>query len=237
MAISFRAKGESPGANSASCVIVKPVGLTEGDLMLAQVVGMSAAPQGAHTAPGGWVGIRQDGTTQPVSSLFWKIADAADVTASDFTFTATGATSNGGAISAWYDSDGAMAVDAHNGTFAGSTTTIISAPITPSVADCMILMFCAAANNFFISAYAIATDNPSTWTERYERNLDVTFDLSLAVGSATRPETTSTGNGTATVSSSVNVIGQLVALSPAVVAGGLQILGSRFLRGLKNFDR
>ena len=98
MAVTFRSYGSSPGANSESCVITKPAGLEVGDLMIAQVVGQDTTSYDitTFTAPENWTSIRQDdyisgGLHMTGSALFWKIADAADVAASDFTFTATGA--------------------------------------------------------------------------------------------------------------------------------------------------
>lgn len=218
MTITFRAKGESPGADSDSCVIVKPVGLTEGDLMVAQVVARNATTLGVFTAPGGWTSIRQDHQNDKLASaLFWKIASAADVSASDFTFTATDGLSNRGAITAWYDGDGAISVDADNGQ--GNTSQTVTSPaITPSVANCLILLYCGIGGNLTVSAYAIATDNPASWTERYDLPTDLAGDLGLSVASAARPETTSTGNGTATAESPVDNTGQLVALSPPLVS-------------------
>ncbi len=232
-AITFRAAGQSPGANSATCVIVKPVGLTVGDLMIAQVVGMSAGAQ-THATPAGWTKIRQDGTNQPASSLFWKIADGVDVAAADFTFTVTGATSSRGAIVAFYNTNPSAPINANNGQLNASTLTVTSPGITPSEANCMLLLFCAYGNDDTFSGYAIATDNPS-WTERYDLPSNLTFDLGLAVATAPRPETSATGNGTATATPfTANNTGQLIAIAP-LSAAGQQILGSRYLRGLKNF--
>src|SRR4030042_2346858 len=114
MTVSFRYYGQSPGENSTYCIIVKQVGLTVGDLMVAQIVGtdsQAGGNLGAFTAPENWASIRQDtylyGGNTPIlaSALFWKIADAADVAATNFTFTATNATSNRGTITAIYGHD------------------------------------------------------------------------------------------------------------------------------------
>jgi len=216
MTVTYRSVGVSPGADNTSCVIVKPAGLAVGDLMIAQVVGRVEAHE-AFTAPGGWTGIRQDfiEVYDPVSALFWKIADAADVAASDFTFTAPNAVSNRGAITAWYGHDPTTPINANNGQFNDASTTVTSPGITPSVANCMILLFCAIGDNNTQSAYAIADDNPASWTEAYDLSSDLAADLGLSLGYATRPETSATGNGTATTSASDQNIGQLVAIAPA----------------------
>lgn len=212
--------GESPGADSDSCVIVKPANLAVGDFMGAQVIGRGIALDTA-TSPGGWTFIRQDYDSVQLftfSALFWKIADAADVAASDFTFTATGASSNRGIIVALTGHDATTPVNAHNGQGNAAVTTVTSPEIIPSVANCMILLFCGIGDNNTQSGYAITNDNPASWTEAYDLPSDLASDLGLSLGYALRPETTATGNGTATTSAADLNTGQLVAIAPAVAA-------------------
>ncbi|MBU2249582.1 MAG: hypothetical protein KKD77_22740 [Gammaproteobacteria bacterium] len=218
MAVAQRSVGQSPGADSTSCVIVKPVGLEVGDLMVAQVVGGRNDPMGAHTAPANWTEIRQDATVDAVlmlrTSLWWKIADSDDVAASNFTFTATDAESNRGTITAWTGHDAATPINANNGQFNTASTTVTSPGITPSVANCMICLFCGINDNNTQSGYAIVTDNPASWSEAYDLPSDLTRDLGLSLGYALRPETSATGNGTATTSGSDWSTGQLIAIAP-----------------------
>jgi hypothetical protein len=188
--------------------------------MIAQVVGRGSNTTSAFTPPANWDFIRHDNyaaTTDTGSSLFWKIADADDVAASDFTFTATGATSNRGTITAWYYSGG-ISINASEGQANVASITVTSDGLTPSVADCMICLFCAIADDNTQSSYAIANDNPASWTEAYDLNSDLTYDLGLSVGYARRLETSATGNGTATTSGSDANVGQLVAIAPVSVA-------------------
>jgi PKD repeat protein len=226
--VTFRSYGSSPGVNGTSCVILKPAGLTVGDLMIAQVVGSdpnytSGGDLGTFTAPSGWASIRQDnkpigagsGGIGLASALFWKIAVQADVDATSFTFTATNATSNRGAITAWYGQDPTTPINANNGQGNGPPSTTVTSPGITPVANCMILLFCGIYDNNAQSNYAIATNNPSPWAEAYDLNSDLTYDLGLSVGYATRPQTTATGNGTATTSGSAENTGQLVAIRPA----------------------
>jgi hypothetical protein len=211
--IVFRSFGQSPGANSTTCVIAKPAGLTVGDLMIAQVVSKSSGT--AVTAPSGWTQIRQDVSGTSVrSALFWKIATSSDTSATDFTFT-TGKESNGGAITAWYGHDPTTPIDANNGQGNAASTTVTSPGITPSAANCVILMICGVGDRNTQSNYAIATDNPPSWTEQYDLQTNAGSKCALALGSATRPQTSATGNGTATTSASTANVGQLVAIRPA----------------------
>jgi hypothetical protein len=221
MTVALRSVGQSAGADSTSCVIVKPVGLAVGDLMIAQVVGTSTgAIPTTFTSPAGWTGIRQDvGGTAYVESirtaLFWKIADATDVAATNFTFTATGAASNRGTITAWTGHDPTTPINANNGQGNTYSITVTSPTITPSVANCMILLFCGICDNDTQSGYAIVTSNPASWSEAYDLPSNLACDLGLSLGYALRPETSATGNGTATTSASDVNTGQLVAIAPA----------------------
>ena len=223
MAITIRSVGVSPGANGTSCVIVKPVGLTVGDLMFAQVVGAeNGGNLGTFTDPVDWTTIRQDNASPSYSrygtALFWKIADSGDVSASNFTFVATGADSNGGAITAFTAGtfDSTTPINANSGQYATFSDTATAPTITPSVADCMILLACHCGDNLAFSGYAIATSNPASWSEAYDIPLNLVGDIGLAMGYAIRAETTATGNGTATVNKTTTYIfGQLVAIAPA----------------------
>lgn len=214
----LRSVGESPGVASTTCVVVKPAGLTVDDLMVAHIYfkghGSGDPP---IAAPGGWTDIRQDSVyiSFHTAALFWKIADAADVAAADFTFTGEDAL-NLGAISAWTGHDAITPINANNGQGNEASTTVTSPAITPSVANCAILLFCAVANDNTQSAYAIATSDPGL-DEAYDFLTTAKTDCAIAMAEEIRPETTSTGNGTATTSSSAVNIGQLIAIAPVSV--------------------
>ena len=218
MTVALRSVGQSPGADSTSCVIVKPVGLAVGDLMVAHIVGRPASTVtlGDFTPPASWTAIRKDGgdaAGRIGSALFWKIAVQADVDATNFTFTIANASSNRGTITAWTGHNATTPINANNGQYNAASTTITSPEITPSVADCMICLLCSLQDNYTVSAYAIATSNPASWSEAYDLPSNLAYDTGLSMGYALRPETTATGNGTATITSAIN-IGQLVAIAP-----------------------
>jgi len=217
-----RSVGVSPGANTNSCVVVKPVGLAVSDLMVAHISfrGSDAIP--SVSAPEGWQTTQSTPFQTNVigylrSSLWWKIAVQADVDATNFTFTggAAASFSNRGAIAAWTGHNPTTPIGASNGQGNAASTTVTSPGITPSVANCMILLFTAIDDNNTQSAYAIATSNPASWSEAYDLPSDLTYDIGLSMGYALRPETSATGNGTATTSASDANIGQLVAIAPA----------------------
>ena len=223
MAVALRSVGVSPGADSDTCVIDKPAGLSVGDLMIAHVSVHrgNSTPSVVETLLG-WTLIRQDadddGSHGIRSALFWKIADSGDTPESDFTFDLAAARANIGAISAWTGHDPVTPINANNGQYQDSST-VTSPAITPSVASCMICLFCAASDNNTFSSYAIATSNPGSWNEAYDINSAAGYDSCAAMANAIRPETTSTGNGTASASGRDPNIGQLVAIAPAGAAG------------------
>ena len=213
MAVALRSVGVSPGSHWGDSVIVKPVGLAEGDLMIAHIV---QGDTKTVTPPANWTSIREDvRTTLVTSSLFWKIADGDDVAAADFTFGMDVADTSRAAISAWTGHEPDTPINADNGQGNADSTTVTSPAITPSVANCMVLMFCAVEDDNTHSTYAIADDNPGGWTEAYDLLTGLGGDCSLAMGYVIRPETSATGLGTATTSASDANVGQLVAIAPA----------------------
>ncbi len=231
MAVIFRSKGESPGASSTSCVIAKPAGLAVGDLMIAHIL-HRGGETGPPTPPEvSWTQFQHNHsgfTPGRASTLFWKIADQDDVDAASFTFTVENEV-NLGAISAWYGHESTTPINASNGQHNASSTTVTSLEITPSVANCMILMYCAVWNDNTHSNYAIATNNPASWDERYDFLTIEGTDGAIAMGSALRPETSATGNGTATSSASVISVGQLVAIAPLTGTDWTKSLSDSFV--------
>jgi len=217
MAVEVRSVGVSPGASgSTTCVIVKPVGLAVGDLMTAQIQSLVVSVE-TTTPPEGWDLIERTYAGIALESeLFYKIADSDDAAATDFTFTLSKAASQRGAIVAWTGHDSDSPINASNGLGTDAlSTTVTSSSITPTVADCMILMHCGIYDNNTQSNYAIADDDPGGWVEAYDLPSNLTNDLSLSMAYALRSETTNTGLGTATTSAADRNIGQLVAIAPA----------------------
>ncbi|HUV55816.1 MAG TPA: hypothetical protein VMV84_01155 [Dehalococcoidales bacterium] len=220
MAIALRSVGVSPGANTATCIIVKPAGLTIGDLMVAHVVTRGASV--IQSMPAGFALIRYtDGTVK--GRLCWKIADAADVAAADFTFTYVDATYHLGAISAFTGHDPVTPINASNGDApALQSVTPTSPEITPTVANCLI---CLLVGNNTLSTYlgyAIVNDNPGAWVEAYDFWWDNAVPISMAMGSAKRLQTTATGDGTATSTISGYWVAQLLAIAPGADEGGIE---------------
>ena len=190
--------------------------------MITHITAHSNASQPTVETLLGWTVLRQ---TQGVhqgeyltTGLFWRIATQDDVDGTDYTWTIDNTQNCAllGAISVWTGHDPTSPINASNGQFNEPSTTITSPAITPSVADCMICLFCGVSGDNTQSNYAIADDDPGGWLEAYDTSTSTGEDVAIAMGYVIRPETTSTGNGTATSSASDRSTGQLVAISPPV---------------------
>ena len=111
-------------------------------------------------------------------------------------------------------------VDAVN-TNEGTGSSLVISTITPDLPNCLFVIFAGASDPTTIpsvSSYALATNNP-TWTERAENNhTSAGADYAaLAVATATRPETTATGNVTITYGTTPILNGAIViALAPRI---------------------
>lgn len=204
-------------SSGSSVVVTKPTNLTEGDLMIFRVCVDSLVTVSNW---GGFTAIGDEATSaDPTSFLAYKIADASDVVASNFTVTLSGSTNKMGSISRITNADklGSNYIYAE-----GSATNTISPSftgLTPTNHNdsILLLMFWLGANGASgaptISSYAIGTSNPS-WTEVYELSSTTAEDVTASMASATRPETTATGNFTATWSDgSTDSVGQLLAIT------------------------
>lgn len=199
--------------NTGTVTITKPVSLAVGDLMIAGIfVDADNGSSASVSTPSGWTQTNLVDLGGGLSALavFTKTADSADVAASNFTFNGTGSTGNMTMI-------GHIIRLTNWGGYAGNTTAIDTSTATtltmtgltqsPAVASSLYVVFAgrAAAVTVNINSVAIATSNP-TWTERAESGVNApTTKTQFAVYTATRPETTATGNYTITYSSTSNI--------------------------------
>lgn len=205
-------------ANSTSCSPTKPTGLAVGDLMLAHI---TMRRERTLTAPSGWAVVGSESRTISevmTSAIYWKIADSADVLASSWTWSwaSGGNAENICAITAFTGVDTATPIGASGGSTNSSNSTTISAGagITPTTANSMLTIFGTAGGEGAISGYQIATSNPASWTEQYDQNTPLGNDMTMAMASAIRAATTSTGAAQATFSLSRISIGHIVAINP-----------------------
>lgn len=214
---------QSATSEDASVVITKPTGLAVGDLMVAGIwYDNDATGSSIINTPSGWTLEEGFGisTNSSYIAVFSKVADSSDVAASNFTF----ATNNADAS---YHLIGHIVrvtsygiyTDSSTGSATSSTTATVTG-FTPSRANCLLLGFSGVSDTTLrnTSSWALATNDPS-WTERVDTSFsDANRRSSLAVYTATRPETTATGNITVTVSGNTsNRVGAIIiAISPQI---------------------
>jgi hypothetical protein len=192
-----------------SDAVTKPTGLEVGDVLVARVVNEDVVT----TPPTGFTSViaTLGGTIK--SEIFFKVADAGDVAASNFTFSYGGSTNSfihltrligARTVSTVSDSDGQGNIN---------SATITSPGITPTVANSLIMFFAVVddTNTGTIDSYTTAT-SPPVFTEATD---GATTWIAISMAHGLRVQTTNTGNGTASFSAGTkNNIGQLIAISP-----------------------
>ena len=245
-AVTFRSFAQTQAGTATSVVVTKPSGLAVGDIMVGTVA-VTASASGSTNHPSGWTDITGElsgGANQKVRA-FYKIADSADVAASDFTFTGSGTDCIiGGAIYAIIPGGISTVIDAFNSAGYSGTSINIAAGVTPTRASDLYIMLGMAGSiaseiSTGVSSEAIATSNPS-WTNDYDNDNAGTETLPMFGSHATRPEVTPTGNVSFTYANSItggmciliavanhleatvapSVIQQAAAIQEPAIAGG-----------------
>lgn len=217
--------------NGQTIVITKPVSLAVGDLMVAHISGADeASGSNTITAPNGWTTLGNLGVGSSGSAdlyVFYKVADAGDTAATNFTFTNSSGAGlmMAGAIYRITGQGGTPSLQiAIDGDTTNDLTPTFTNTVTPVFADSLLLFLVTAQDNQIsgsVSGYAITTSNP-TWTEQYDiyGTGDTYFgagdgDGLMAGASATRPEVTATGDSTCTfVNFAGNCVGAIVVIPP-----------------------
>jgi len=213
--------------NSGTLIITKPTGLAVGDLLVA---GIYADRDGGFSASlsttSGWTAeANQDtGIGNGAVAVFTKVADSADVAASDFAFSATGSTGQLHMI-------GHLLRFTNYGQRAGVTSAALGGDVTtlpitgftpsPALSDAVYLVFTGRTFGTLPATFvsvAMATSNP-TWTNRAESTVSgSTTSSRFTVYTATRPETTTTGDFTVTFPNTDNIRtgGVAIAFNPRI---------------------
>lgn len=195
-------------AVSDTFTVDKPDGLAVGDLMIG---GLSIRATGTITPPSGFTSIRNSNASTFQMQSFYKIADAGDVAAANFTFTTT-ASDRGYAFMIRITGQGSVPVPTSNGAN-GSGATMTCGGVTPSFANSMLLIL-NSNGGFGSNTPSVVTSNPS-WTEK--TNLSAAT-YAFACFSATRPEITGTGNATAgqLFGGNGEYVQQIICISPLI---------------------
>lgn len=168
MAIAVQSYDSNDSGGTSNVTVTKPTGLAVGDLMIAVAIEIS-------TTQTGWTLIESETTTYDIL-VFSKVADSADVAASDFTFTsgvqsaATIYRIDGQASASNYLADNQSV---HQAPADASNTQDFTVSLAPVVADSIILVgaicgFTIAVSES-ISGYSLVGQTNPTWTEAYEK--------------------------------------------------------------------
>ena len=202
MAIAVQATSTTGFANRDPISITKPTGTVDGDFLLAFIAWEGAAT--IDSVPAGWTELQSvDEPGGDSLSIYWKQASSEGASWS-WGFTAS-QECFGGALRI----DGQVPTDPtdvdNEATVTDGNSPSWANTITPTYADSLIVMAIIANQHSSegVSAYAIATDNP-TWTEQFEI-YEGSIQFSLAVATAVRSAKTATGNSSATLAGTAGV--------------------------------
>ncbi len=228
--------------NSGTVTMTKPVGLAVGDWLVAGVWADrdSGSSVTNINTPAGWTQeeIWFAGGPNAAMAIFSKVADAGDVAAANFTFTASGSTGNMHMIGQLARITGVAFRDNSTMSADGTSGAIITAPsVTQTYPSSLYLGFFGVADTGGIpatSTFGIATDNP-TWTQQVSDTVnDGVTDSRLSFYTATRTPITATGTltGNTTLLASnrgaVGFISLAARVDGSVTPGNLRTIGYVF---------
>lgn len=173
---------------SGTRTVTKPVSLAVGDLM----IGFATNNTGTGTGfPSGFTSLGSEDNTAGIRvSLAYKVADSADVAATDFAFTTCGFAS----IARVTGHGGAGAIVYIDGQQTNSASFSAGGLTPRNYGDSTLLMMYLAFTNGSsgtVGSYAIATSDPGLIERDNYPGADVT---GTGMATATRPEVTATGN-------------------------------------------
>ncbi len=218
---SFNSSG-AIGQTTTTTTITKPSGVAVGDLLVTGLYCYGTTDNRSITTLSGWTALTSQASTQMQIAIYTRTADSTDVSASNYTWTCSGSAHFGGfmvRLSSWGllsgFASGANSATSGSNTFSG---------FTPTRANCLFLAFTGTGrqsreSDLDMTGVSMVTSNPS-WTERGEIDLDVTNQThAFALYTATRPESTATGNITYTFTdfgTTKQNVGIVIAVSPQV---------------------
>ena len=190
MSFTVRNTQSATTAGGSTLTITKPTGLTVGDLMTA-VIGKDDDPA-LDTVPSGWSTRGTNGTTtgnDVRSGLYSKIADAADVAASNFVWGGDANEDYAGVITAFIPSNSNPVFVGISTVYFGENEATPASNALSTAAGSLIIGGCVAARNndpgigvVDTGTYTVA-DNPYTGTGNGDVGACLAYDLSGAGGS------------------------------------------------------
>lgn len=206
MAVAYASFATSGWITSGPASVAKPASLAVGDIL---IVHYTANSNGGSDGAGGTTfsgyttlqsqlsGSAGESITAIVA---WKVADASDVAASTFSFGPNDGNSKDASLIRITGASSSGILSA--GQFNGNTLSpVITGGITQTAADNLYIMLVSGTDEASsVSGYAVVTSNPTPWTEIYDANTTADDDhYHAAAYSAVRPQKTSTGNASASI--------------------------------------
>lgn len=192
-----------------------PAGIVQNDILIAQIViNAGTADNPAITTLSGWTQVRKGGATNsPYMGTFYKIAGASEPSTYAWSVTnpLNSAVINITRVIGNSTLAPSVSSEQYNNTV---STTATGATVTPTVANSLIMMYIGQISNGGVSGYAIVTSNPS-WTEQFDNFGVTTTAVAGAMATAIRPQTTATGNATATLAVSSRNCVHVIVIAPA----------------------
>ena len=229
MSVTAQSTQTQTPANGSTVTITKPTGLSVGDLMVAHIGLVATGGTGSIDLVSGWTNVYVNSVGNYNTRIMYKVADSSDVATTNFAFTGGGTSpQSGGGLYRITGQSTILLVESSNSHAYNDPTNIdVDAHVTPSRANSLLLMLSGyllgtGAGTF--SGQAIAVSNPS-WTEDYDIRYSSNAICSMFGAHASRPEITSTGNASFTVSGSVSGNNGLVTMvviappAPTTVVG------------------
>lgn len=211
MAIAFGTQNSAVGTNSDTLTITKPTSLAVGDLMVAFVLNRGNA---AWDTPTGWTAKGTFSISNNRGAVFVRVADSADVAASNFSFTFNGGGTSESA--GWLMRLTGTFTDGSNVVFNTSATDaspdtgdifVFSTSLTPN-ADSFLVIGCGSeatnASSTTSATATIATSDPG-FTQRSFQGQPSGDDVVVVGFTATRTQSTDIGNTTIDFDSTGNL--------------------------------
>lgn len=160
IALSGATAGNSGTAQPASIPVIFPVGAVAGHVAVINL----HTPTGVATVtdPTGWTVIANGDGGNTKLSAWWKVLDAADITAGGITLTRSAGASYSWECGTWSGSTGVGVVSAQQATTTGTTSVTIPA-LTPAVNDTRRLALVAA--RVVTAATTASHTPPASWSQ------------------------------------------------------------------------
>lgn len=226
MAVVFQSKTDSTStlAGGDPLVLTKPSGTVDGNLLIA-VIGLMGNETSIDSPPAGWTLIesRTGNSGEETLYAYYKVASS-EPASWDWGRTGSDAQAlwavlrfEGQASSSIINADNSASVT-------NDSTPSFANGITPTTANSLLVLIVGTNGQAGtgVSDYAVTTSNPALWTEHVDLTATsgsgIITNVSLAIASATRAETTDTGNSLATLGgggASVDSTAILFAVTPA----------------------